>query len=156
MFFSTRFLFAGWPVHRPNLQTISLYPVRFSTDAVHSNKIFFFFFFFVFFVCFVVSLSLSLSLSLFSLVSLVFFYISFACVLSFNQKIYILTQIRLCSRVGDKKFFTPTISRNKAKFFGLSYKNPTYKIDCRYDKSDYRIVSVLSEPFEKLHIRREP
>ena len=132
MFFSTRFLFAGWPVHRPNLQTISLYPVRFSTDAVHSNKIFFFFFFFV------------------------FFYISFACVLSFNQKIYILTQIRLCSRVGDKKFFTPTISGNKAKFFGLSYKNPTYKIDCRYDKSDYRIVSVLSEPFEKLHIRREP
>ena len=45
LFFSMLSLFVGWSgklkEHRANCQTISLYPVRFSTDIVNSNKNFF-------------------------------------------------------------------------------------------------------------------
>ena len=60
LFFSTRSLFVGWShklkVQRANWQTLSLYLVRFSTDAINNN-IFFLLFHFGFF-CFSISFSL--------------------------------------------------------------------------------------------------
>ena len=39
-----------------------------------------------------------------------------------KQKIYILIHIQLMPRVGDKKIFTQSISRNKTILFGLKLK----------------------------------
>ena len=53
LFFSTRSDFIGWScklkVHRANCQMISSFPVRFPTDIVNNNKIFFLHFLFGFF-----------------------------------------------------------------------------------------------------------
>ena len=108
MFFSTRSYFVDWlcklKVHRVNYQTISLYHVRFSTDIVNNNNIFFLHFFFAFFSIF------------FS-----FFCFLFLCVcFLFETKIYMLIHIRLCGRVTNENIFTRPFSENKTSFF-LTY-----------------------------------
>ena len=80
-------------VHIANSQTISFYPVRFSTDILFS-----------------------------SIVSFAFFFrFSFGLVF-LKIKIYILIHIQLCGRVTDKNIFNRLISENKTTFFGPSYK----------------------------------
>ena len=75
-------------VHRTNSQTMSSYPVRFSTD------IFFY-----------------------SLVSFAYISCYISCILFLKLKICILIHIRLCGQVSDKKIFTGPISANKTTFF---------------------------------------
>ena len=77
-----------------NCQKLSSYPVRFSTDIVNNNNIFFLPFFFGF-VCF--SVFFSFFCFLFLCVVCVFF-----CL---KQKVYILIHIRLCGQVSDEKCF---------------------------------------------------
>ena len=89
-------------VHRTDSQTV-LYHVRFSTDTVRNNSIFFLLSFF--------------GLFSFSLFFSTFFCFLFVCVCVLKQKVYILIHIRLCGRVSDKTNFTQPISENKATFF---------------------------------------
>ena len=99
MFFSTLSLFVGWSrtlkVQKANCQTVPSYPVRFSTDIIKNNNILFLFFFLGFF-CF--SIFFSFFCCLFPCV--------WVCFYLLKQKIRILTHIRLCGRVSNKKFFT--------------------------------------------------
>ena len=68
--FSTPSLFVGWlKVHGANYQTISSYPVRFSTDIVNNNNIFLFLFYFGLF-CF----------SIFAILDFRYFLLLFGCV----------------------------------------------------------------------------
>ena len=112
LIFSTRSPFVGWSnklkVHRANCHTISLYPVRFSTDIVNNNNIFFLLFFFGFFFLFYFFFG--------------FFCFLFLCVWFFclKQKIYILIHIWLCGRVSDEEIFTRPISGNKTTIFFLA------------------------------------
>ena len=87
-------------VHRANSQTMS-YHVRFSTDTVRNNSIFFLLPLFGFFFLFSSLLSFALCF----------------CVCVLKQKVYILINIRLYGRVGDKTNFTQPISGNKTTFF---------------------------------------
>ena len=75
-------------VHRTNSQTMSSYPVRFSTDIFFS-----------------------------SLVSFAYISCYICCILFLKLKICSLIHIRLCGRVSDKKIFTRPISANKTTFF---------------------------------------
>ena len=81
-------------VHRANSQTISSYPVRFSTDI-----------FFISFFCF------------FCLVGGGVFFLLFFFVFFFKLKIYNPIHIGLCGRVSDKNLFTRPFSGNKTTFF---------------------------------------
>ena len=86
-----------------NSQTISLYPVRFSTGTVNNNKIFFLLFFFVFFVF----------STFFS-----FFCFLFMCLCFLLETKSIYSDSHLTTSVdNNQKNFTQLISRNKA--FGL-------------------------------------
>ena len=82
-------------VHRSNSQTISSYPVGFSTDFPFSFL-----------------LSFAFCLVLFPF----FCFFEFA-VFILKLKIFILIHIRLCGQVSDKKIFTQPISGNKNDFF---------------------------------------
>ena len=79
-------------VYRANSQTISSYPVKFSTDSL---------FFFSFFCSF---------FSFFFFCLLVLFF-------CFKSKIYILKQIRLCRLLRDKKFSPGRFPEKRLLFF---------------------------------------
>ena len=112
LFFSTCSHFVDWSrklkVRRANCWTISPYPVRFSTNIVNDNNIFFLPVFVGFF-CF------SMLFSFFCLLFLCMFF----CL---KQKIYILIYIQLCGRVSDEKIFARSICGNKTTFFCPSGK----------------------------------
>ena len=99
-----KFMTRSWrlKVHRANSQTM-LYHVRFSTDTVHNNSIFFLLSFFRFFS--------------FSLFFSIFFCFLFVCISALKQKVYILIHIRLCMQVSDEMNFNQPISGNKITFF---------------------------------------
>ena len=78
-------------VHRANSQTISSYPVRFSTDIIFSSLV---------------------SFAFCVLVFLLFFLI---------KNIYILIHIRHCGRINLKKISTRLICGNKITFFWPNY-----------------------------------
>ena len=84
------------------------YLVRFSTDSVHKNSIFFLLFFFGFFF--------SLSFSFFF-----FFAFCLYVYVFLKLKIYILIRIRLCRQVGYKEIFTRAIFGSKTTFFGPNF-----------------------------------
>ena len=88
-------------IRRAYSQTISSYPVRFSTDILFSYLVSFAF-------CLLVLL----------------FFLRFFCFFCFifKSKIYILIHIRLCGRVSDKKIFTRPISGNKINFFWPNFQ----------------------------------
>ena len=94
LLFSTCYFFVDWShklkVHRANLKMVPLYHVRFSTDTINKNSIFFLLFFFDF-CCFSIFFG--------------FFCFLFVCVFfCVKQKLYVLIQIQPCRQVSDKKF----------------------------------------------------
>ena len=105
-------------LHRANSQTISSYPVRFSTDIIFSSLAFFaFFFVFLFFSFFVVILI---------------------------KNIYILIHIWLGGWVSDKKIFTCPIYGNKTVFFWSDLEKQNVESISELEKNGFRDLTFLT------------